>query len=110
MGVKFEAKNPISHMMTDKSTGHPRADILDGKILSAIVEMKTTLDQVEAVLGVVEEVNRRIDTVTAVGISTRCDDNGEETRLAEVLEDLGYGVERAKTNMGLGRLTNAEAA
>ncbi|MDE0108007.1 MAG: 4Fe-4S binding protein [Bryobacterales bacterium] len=110
MGVKFEAKNPITHLMTDESTGQIRADILGEKILSAIVEIKTTLDQVEAVLGTVEEVNRRIDTVTAVGISTRCDDGGEETRLAQVLEDLGYGAERAKTNMGLGRLTNAGAA
>jgi len=129
MGVQFEAKNPISHLMTDKSTGQIREDILDEKILSGIVEIKTTLDQVESVLGTVEDVNRRIDTVTAVGISTRCDDSGEETRLAQVLEDLtrcddsgeetrlaqvledlGYGAERAKTNMGLGRLTNAEAA
>lgn len=110
MGVKFEAKNPITHLMTDRGTGQIRADILDEKILSAIVEIKTTLDQVEAVLGTVEDVNRRIDTVTAVGISTRCDDGGEETELAQVLEDLGYGAERAKTNMGLGRLTNVEAA
>lgn len=108
--VKFEAKNPISHLMTDQETGRLREDILDEKILSAIVEIKTDLDQVEAILTAVEEVNRRIDTVTAVGISTRCDDEGEEKRLAELLEELGYGTERAKTNMGLGRVTNLEAA
>ena len=108
--VHFEEKNPISHLMTDKSTGALREDILDEKILSGIVEIKTRLDQVETVLTIVEDVNREIDTVTAVGISTRCDENGEETQLAETLEELGYGFERAKTNMGLGRLTNLEAA
>ncbi len=110
LGVRFEEKNPISHLMTDKSTGALREDILHEKILSGIVEIKTGLDQVESVLTVVESVNRQIDTVTAVGISTRCDADGEEERLAAVLEELGYDAERAKTNMGLGRLTNSEAA
>lgn len=110
LGVQFEQKNPISHLMTDKSTGALREDILDEKILSGIVEIKTHLDQVEAVLTTVEDVNARIDTVTAVGISTRCDGEGEETELAAVLEELGYGAERAKTNMGLGRIVNREAA
>ncbi len=110
LGIEFEDKNPISHLMTDKATGAIREDILNEKILSGIVEIKTRLDQVEGVLTTVEEVNRRIDTVTAVGISTRCDADGEETRLAEILDELGYGAERAKTNLGLGRLTNLEAA
>ena len=110
LGVHFEDKNPISHLMTDRSRGTIREDILSEKILSGIVEIKTGLDQVEPVLTAVEDVNRKIDTVTAIGISTRCDDDGDETHLAELLEELGYGAERAKTNMGLGRLTNVEAA
>ncbi len=110
LGVQFEEKNPISHLMTDKSNGDLREGILDEKILSGIVEIKTSLDQVESVLTAVEDVNRQIDTVTAVGISTRCDADGEEERLSEVLEELGYDAERAKTNLGLGRLTNTEAA
>ncbi len=109
LGVHFEDKNPISHLMTDRSKGTLRDDILNEKILSGIVEIKTTLDQVEPVLSTVEEVNRHIDTVTAVGISTRCDGEGQETKLAELLDELGYLAERAKTNMGLGRLTNLEA-
>ncbi len=110
LGIAFEDKNPISHLMTDKAAGTLRQDILDEKILSGIVEIKTRLEQVEAVLATVEEVNREIDTVTAVGISTRCDSSGEENKLAQVLEELGFGAERAKTNMGLGRATNPEAA
>ncbi len=110
LGVRFETKNPISHLMTDKAAGTLREDILDEKILSGIVEIKTTLDQVDAVLSTVEYVNLELDTVTAVGISTRCDEDGEESRLSEVLVELGYGQERAKTNLGLGRLTNVGAA
>ena len=54
---------------------------------------------------IVEEVNERIDTVIAVGISTRCED-GEDNMLAPLLDKLGYYYARAKTNMGLGRVTN----
>jgi ferredoxin len=108
LGVAFEEKNPVSHMMTDKSAGDLREDVLNEKILSAIVEIKTTIAEVPAVLDTVQQVNRRIDTVTAVGISTRCDEGGEETLLAPLLDELGYSYHRAKTNLGLGRVTNVE--
>ena len=104
--VAFEKKNPITHLMIDETTGVLRQDILNEKILSAIVEIKTSINEVEKVLELVEEVNHRIDTVTAVGISTRCDHEGEDRQLAPLLEELGYNFSRAKTNMGLGRITN----
>ena len=104
--VYFEENNPVTHLMIDTKTGDLQHDILDEKILSAIVEIKTTINEVEEVLHLVEEINVKIDTVTAVGISTRCDEDGEENILAPHLEKLGYSFSRAKTNMGLGRITN----
>jgi ferredoxin len=104
-GITFEKNNPITHLMTDISTGDLRTDIINEKILSAIVEIKTDINSVERVLGIVEEVANRIDTVIAVGISTRCDD-GEDKLLGPLLDDLGYYYSRAKTNMGLGKVTN----
>jgi len=106
--VKFEAKNPITHLMTNQEAGDLREDILEEKIMSAIVEIKTTINEVPTVLDTVQKVNKRIDTVTAVGISTRCDDNGEDRFLAPLLDELGYSYHRAKTNMGLGRVTNVQ--
>ena len=105
-GVSFERKNPITHLMTDVTTGDLRPDILNEKILSAIVEIKTHVDEVEKVLKIVHDVNQRIDTVIAIGISTRCDENGEDPLLAPLLDELGYSFSRAKTNMGLGRIIN----
>lgn len=105
-GVTFEKRNPITHLMTSEKTGELRQDILNEKILSAIVEIKTSINEVEMVLKIVHDVNDRIDTVTAVGISTRCDDDGEENSLSPLLDELGYTYSRAKTNMGLGRITN----
>ncbi len=105
-GVMFEKNNPVTHLMMDTGSGKLRPDILDEKILSAIVEIKTSLNEVNEILGLVEEINENIDTVTAVGISTRCDEQGEENILAPHLEKLGHRFHRAKTNMGLGRATN----
>jgi hypothetical protein len=106
LGVTFERDNPITYLMMDLKNGDLREDILNEKILSAIVEIKTDENMVEKVLASVHEVNKQIDTVTAVGISTRCDENGEETMLSNVLDNLNYPNFRAKTNLGLGRITN----
>jgi len=105
--VTFEKNNPITHLMTNTDTGDIREDILNEKILSAIVEIKTTIEKVEEVLGIVYKLNEKIDTVIAIGISTRCDEKGEDYLLAPLLENLGVSYERAKTNLGLGRITNA---
>ena len=55
------------------------------------------------------EVETDIDSVVALGVGTRCDENGEEHVVGPILERLGYRLERAKTNTGLGRITNIDA-
>jgi hypothetical protein len=42
-------------------------------------------------------------------VGVRCDANGDETIVAPILERLGYELHRAKTNIGLGRVTNPDA-
>ena len=44
--------------------------------------------------------------MVAIGVGVRCDEDGEENVVAPILEKLGYKLERAKTNIGLGRITN----
>jgi len=104
--AQFETDNPVTHLMTDKSNGKLRQDILEEKVMSAIVELKTSLAEVEPILYTISKVNKKIETVITVGISTRCDEEGEDTLLAPLLDKLGHTVIRAKTNMGLGRITN----
>ena len=105
--VAFEKKNPFTLLMTDVSTGTLREDVLGEKVLSAIVEIKVKVERTEEIINLVREVEREIDTVVALGAGTRCDENGEENLLAPILERLGYKLERAKTNTGLGRVTNS---
>src|SRR5437764_1828249 len=105
-GVAFEKKNPITSLMEDVATGTLRQDIMNEKILSAIVEIKVTVDRTEEIIRLVREVESQVDTVIAIGVGARCDENGEEDEVAPILERLGYKLERAKTNIGLGRITN----
>jgi hypothetical protein len=48
--------------------------------------------------------------VVSLGVGARCDEHGEENAVAPILEKLGYRLERAKTNIGLGRPSNARGA
>ena len=104
-GAHFEQANPVTSLMSDPIRGLIRPDILNEKILSAIVEIKTKLEAVPAVLKRMKELSREVETVISIGVSTRCDGVGEEP-LGEILEREGYPAYRGKTNLGLGRVTH----
>src|SRR3954469_8736791 len=108
-GVSFEKKNPITSLMTDTATGTLREDILNEKLMSAIVEIKVPVERTEEIVRLVWEIEKQVNTVVALGVGTRCDENGEDNVVAPILERLGYRIERAKTNIGLGRITNMTA-
>jgi ferredoxin len=105
-GVVFEKRNPITSLMTDTSAGTLREDIMNEKVLSAILEIKVPVERTEEIVRLIHGVEKRLDTVVALGVATRCDADGEERVVAPILERLGYKLERAKTNTGLGRTTN----
>jgi ferredoxin len=105
-GVAFEKRNPLTSLMSDVAAGQLQTDILNEKVLSAIVEIKVPVERTEEIIRLVWEVEKELDTVIALGVGTRCDADGEDHVVAPILERLGYKLERAKTNTGLGRITN----
>ena len=100
--VAFEKRNPVFSLMSDPATGAIRQDILNEKVLSAIVELKTRLEHVPTVLARVEEVAPDLDTIISIGVATRCDSQGGN-QLEPLLKGEGYVFYRGKTNLGLGR-------
>ncbi len=46
----------------------------------------------------------------ALGVGTRCDSDVEDRVVGPILEKLGYDLERAETNIGIGRVTNPAEA
>ncbi len=103
LGIEFEKKNPVTFLMDDPKKGTIRGDILNEKVLSAIVELKTPLEMVPRVLETIREVSRNIETVVSVGVSSRCDEKGY-TPLEGLLKEKGYPFYWTKTNLGLGRV------
>ncbi len=106
IGVAFEEKNPITNLMEDETKGTLKADILDEKILSAIIELKTPVGELRDVLHTVSATAKQIDTVFAIGVATRCSEGGDDLVVAPLLKGVDVQFHRAKTNMGLGRITN----
>jgi hypothetical protein len=102
LGVEFEPKNPVYALMSDPVKGTLRADVVDEKVLSAILELKTPLAQVPDVLRCARALAPELDTIVAIGVSTRCDAEGGD-RLEAVLRGEGLPAFRGKTNLGLGR-------
>lgn len=108
IGVTFENRNPVTSLMTDTRSGTLREDILNEKVLSAILEIKVPVERVEEVIQTVWSVKKRLKTIVVLGVGTRCDENGEDHVVWPILERLGYSVQRAKTNLGLGRAEIAQ--
>lgn len=102
-GVEFQKNNPVTSLMTNTATGELRQDILQEKVLSAILEIKTRVERTEEIIRIVWDVEKRINTIVVLGVGTRCDEDGEDRIVAPILERLGYVLHRAKTNLGLGQ-------
>ena len=101
-GVSFEEHNPVTHLMTDPKKGAIRPDVLDERVLSAIVELKTPMERVPEILRIVTDLADDAETVISIGVATRCTDDGESA-LEPLLEQEGFAFWRGKTNLGLGR-------
>ncbi len=108
-GADFETKNPVTQLMSDRERGALKSDILDEKVLSAIVEMKSTIERVDHFIDVIESVAPELDTVVSLGVSALCLEDGSNP-VEEIMRRRGYPVIRGKTNLGLGRATNPAPA
>ena len=100
--VRFEEHNPVTNLMSNRSTGDLDPDVLDEKVMSCIIEVAMDEAVVEAVLDALRQVSGEIDTVMALGVAVRCADDGT-TQIEDMLRSGRYEPIWAKTNVGLGR-------
>lgn len=108
-GVEFEPKNPVYFLMTDPKTGKLRPDVLDEKVLSAIIEFAVGLEQVPAVLAALRAVAGDIDTVFSIDLACRVAPDGSVPTVA-LAEEAGFTPSiNGKINVGLGRPRYEEA-
>ena len=103
LGPIFEPENPVTHLIIDHRTGRMKEEILDEKVLSAIIELKTGMEKLPAFLAALEKVQHEIDTVISVGVASRCLPDGTIPH-EELVRNAGYILSQTgKTNLGLGR-------
>jgi ferredoxin len=100
--ITFEKKNPVFTLFSDPSSGTIKEELLNEKLLSAILELKTSLQHVPEVLRVVKMIAPTLKTIVSIGVATRCDARGDN-QLEPLFKREGYNVYRGKTNLGLGR-------
>jgi NAD-dependent dihydropyrimidine dehydrogenase PreA subunit len=99
----FEKNNPVTQLMVNPETGKIRNDVLNEKVLSAIIEIKTALDRIPEFLHVLEQVAKEVDTVISVGVASKCLPDGTIPH-EEWIKKAGYKLSvNGKTNIGLGR-------
>lgn len=103
LGVVFEQRNPVYELFTDPSVGKLKEEVLNEKVLSAIIEFATTPDKVPSVLKALRKVSEQLDTVFSVDMCCLLEADGtcsteDATRAA------GFEIRpNGKDNIGLGR-------
>lgn len=102
-GVVFEKSNPTYALIADMATGKLKEEVLNEKVLSAIVEFSITIDKVVPVLEALREVSRQVDTVLSMNMCSLLEPDG--TCPAEnTARGAGFEIRpNGKNNIGLGR-------
>lgn len=104
LGVEFESNNPLTKLLLNPKTGDMNPDVLNEKVMSAIVEMIVPLEQVIPVMDTLERVANEIDSLFTVDLAARVNEDLSVPTAAIMKENNKWFSFIAKTNMGLGRL------
>ncbi len=100
---EYEVSNPVTQLMENTKTGKMKEEVLDEKVLSAIIEAKTTLEKIPEYLSILQTIQNELDTVFSVAVASRCLPDGSVPHQKWV-EEAGYTLApNGKTNLGLGR-------
>ncbi|MCE5264452.1 MAG: 4Fe-4S binding protein [Deltaproteobacteria bacterium] len=103
LGVEFEPNNPVAELFSDARTGKFREEVLNERVLSAILEMKIPVERLGEVLKAVRDVSGQIYTAFSLDLISRLDPDGGTPVLA-IAKAAGFTPRpNTKTNVGLGR-------
>jgi ferredoxin len=101
--VTFEENNPVTKLMVDRERGLINPEVLNEKVLSAIVEFMVPEGRLSRVFEVLDRVSQEIDTVFSGDIISRVAENGSIPYLSVIRRMERYISINGKSNVGLGR-------
>jgi ferredoxin len=103
LGVEFEPINPVTSMMSDPKTGKFREELLDEKVLSAIIEFSIRYEQLPKLFEILKQAEKQIDSVFSLDLACRLNPDGSNPTMPYIREAGLWVAPNGKTNVGLGR-------
>jgi len=103
IGIELEPHNPLTHLIANKDTGEVRKDVLDEKVLSAIVEFTVPIEKAQQVFSLLKEVAGEINTVFSLDLICKVASDGGLPIIKEADKAGFIRSFNGKVNVGLGR-------
>jgi hypothetical protein len=101
--VEFEKQNPVTSMMSNPETGMFKEELLNERVLSAILEFSIPIEKAEAMLHRIQDVAQTIHSVFSLDICSKVAADGSIPH-KKLVEKMGLWISpNAKVNVGLGR-------
>jgi ferredoxin len=103
MGLKLEPLNPLTQLIENPKTGELKKDVLNEKVLSAIVEFIAPVEKAPEIFKAIQEIGSEIQTVFSLDLISKVSLDGT---IPIVREAEKAGIQRSvngKVNVGLGR-------
>lgn len=103
LDVEFEPCNPVTSMMANVKTGEFREDLLNEKVLSAIIEFGLKTEQLPELFDILKRVETEIDSVFSLDVACLLNPDGSNPTASSIAEAGLWVAANGKTNVGLGR-------
>jgi Pyruvate/2-oxoacid:ferredoxin oxidoreductase delta subunit len=103
IGIELEPLNPLTQLIENKETGELKKEILNEKVLSAIVECIVPLDKAQEVFRAIMEIAGAIDTVFSLDLICKVAPHGTIPLIQELEKAGVVSSINGKVNLGLGR-------
>ena len=108
-GVEFETCNPTTSLMSDPASGKFKDELLNEKVISAILEFSVRQETLPGVLEAIKGVAGQVECVFTVCVACKADAD-ETVSSYKYLDQAGvWYAPNGKTNVGLGRPLIEEA-
>ena len=104
LNVEFEENNPVTKLMVDRKKGFINPEVLEEKVLSAIVEFMAPAEKLPQVLEVLDRVSQEIDHRLFRRHHQPDRDRRFRSLISKSFEDMNRFLSiNGKSNVGLGR-------
>jgi NAD-dependent dihydropyrimidine dehydrogenase PreA subunit len=102
---EFEPNNPINSLIQDKVTGDLKPELINERVLSAIIEIQVKRERLPHILQAIKEVAKEVDSVFCLDVFTIVEPGLEiPQEVLKMIKAAGLTWRpNAKVNMGLGK-------